>query len=120
MSRILVIEDDSEVREMIREILAREGHEVIEAVDGSEGVQIYTNDPTEIVITDIMMPEKDGVETIRELKQQDPNLRVVAVTGFRGSFNRLPAAEFVGAQKTLVKPFDRKALLSAVEDLLNE
>lgn len=118
MPHILVIEDDDEVRALISEFLSREGHTVHEATNGIEGTQVFDQNDIDIVITDIMMPAQDGVETIRELMLRDPEVRAIAITGFRGSYNRLPAAEFVGAKHTLVKPFTRAQLLSAVDSVL--
>lgn len=118
MPHILVIEDDDEVRSLITEFLVKEGHDVSEATNGLEGASAYVDGTFDIVITDIMMPSQDGVETIRSLKEHDASVRVIAITGYRGSFNRLPAAEFVGAKKTLVKPFTKEELLEAVDDVL--
>jgi len=118
MPQILVIDDDEEVRSLIAEFLTREGHEVHEASDGVKGTQIFDQNEIDIVITDIIMPTQDGVETIRALKNLDPNVRAIAITGFRGSYNRLPAAEFVGAKRTLVKPFTQEELLAAVASVL--
>lgn len=119
MPHILVIEDDEEVRSLITEFLVREGHEVHEAENGVEGTELFDQlNEIDIVITDIMMPNQDGVETIRKLKSSDPSVRAIAITGYRGSFNRLPAAEFVGAKHTLVKPFTKEELLEAVASVL--
>ena len=118
MPHILVIEDDDEVRALISEFLSREGHTVLEATNGVEGTQVFDQNDVDIVITDIMMPAQDGVETIRELMLRDPAVKTIAITGFRGSYNRLPAAEFVGAKHTLVKPFTKDQLLAAVDSVL--
>ena len=120
MPSILVIEDDDEVRSLICEFLTREGYEVHEASDGLEGTKVFDQEEIDIVITDIMMPMQDGVETIRALKSRDPDVRAIAITGYRGSYNRLPAAEFVGAKQTLVKPFTKEELLEAVSSLLDQ
>jgi two-component system, chemotaxis family, chemotaxis protein CheY len=118
MPHILVIEDDEEVRSLISEFLVREGHEVHEAGNGLEGTEVFDQLDIDIVITDIMMPSQDGVETIRALKERDPGVRAIAITGYRGSYNRLPAAEFVGAKQTLVKPFTKEELVEAVNAVL--
>ena len=120
LPRILVIEDDNEVRLMVRQMLERAGHEVAEAINGDEGVESYRQRPVDLVITDILMPGKDGVETIRELRRDFPEVRIIAMTGFRGTFSRLPAAEYLGAKRTLVKPFSSKQLLDAVDETLAE
>lgn len=118
MAQILVIEDDADIRELITRMLEDSGHKIFHAQNGNEGLQNFQAEKIDLVITDIMMPEKDGVETIRELKSLDQNVKVIAITGYRGRFNRLPAAEFLGAQETLIKPFTKADLLSAVEKLL--
>lgn len=120
MPNILVIEDDEDVRALICEFLKREGHEVHEASDGLKGTQVFDQENIDIVITDIMMPTLDGVETIRALKSRDPDVRAIAITGYRGCYNRLPAAEFVGAKQTLVKPFTKEELIEAVNAILEE
>ena len=118
MRRILLIEDDNQVRNLLREVLEKAGYKVVEASDGEQGVASYRRQPADLVITDIMMPHKDGVETIRELRHDFPQIRIVAITGYRGRFNRLPAAEVLGAGRTLVKPFTPEQILEAVKELL--
>ena len=118
MAQILVIEDDAEVRELILTMLEGMGHEVVHAKNGIEGIEKYKSGTIDLVITDIMMPEKDGIETIRELKEQNKAIKIVAITGYRGRFNRLPAAEFLGAQETLIKPFTKADLTSTINKLL--
>jgi len=94
------------------------GHQVVYAKNGVEGVAKYKDESVDLVITDIMMPEKDGIETIRELKGCDAKVKIIAITGYRGRFNRLPAAEFLGAQETLVKPFTKADLATTIDKLL--
>jgi CheY-like chemotaxis protein len=118
VAHILVIEDEENILGLITTMLEKSGHHVVGAHDGTEGLMIYRDQPTDLVITDILMPKKDGVETIRELKRDFPQARIIAITGYRGRFNRLPAAEFVGAQVTLMKPFTQSQLLEAVDGLL--
>lgn len=118
MPHILVIEDDPEIGQIVREILERFGHDV-EVVEGAEqGLASFEIKRHDLVITDIILPEKDGVEAIRDLKTLDPEARVIAMTGLRGSFSRLPAAEFVGATRTLMKPFTQEDLVAVVDDVL--
>ncbi len=119
MARILVIEDDEQVREVLRKMLEGAGYDVEDAPDGVEGVQTYKEDPADLVITDLFMPEKDGVETIRELQRDYPDVKVIAITGVRGSFSRIPAADNLGAKRTFVKPFSSKEMLEAVEEVLS-
>ncbi|MDA0712104.1 MAG: response regulator [bacterium] len=119
MARILVVEDDSEILELMTSLLETAGHHVSYARNGNEGLSLYQVDEVDLVITDIMMPEKDGVETIRELKRRNDAVKIIAITGYRGRFNRLPAAEFLGAQETILKPFTKADLLYTVDKLLS-
>lgn len=118
MARILVIEDEEDIRKIYRGMLESTGHEVFEAPDGKEGMRLFRQMHPDLIITDILMPHKDGVETIRELRRDFPNVRIIAITGARGSFNRLPAARYLGAQHVLSKPFTMQELQSAVAEAL--
>ena len=118
MKHILIIEDEEQVQGLLRTMLENAGYAVSVAGDGVAGLAAFRQNRADLVVTDIMMPEKDGVETIREIRKTSSQVKIIAITGYRGPFNRLPAAEYVGAQKTLVKPFRKAQLLEAVEDLL--
>ena len=119
MGRIFVIEDDDQVRMLYRDILVKAGHEVIEARDGREGMRLFRQAPGDLVITDIIMPKKDGVETIRELKRDFPGVKIIAITGARGIFNRLPAAENLGADIVMRKPTTVQEIVVIVTGLLS-
>jgi CheY-like chemotaxis protein len=122
MKRILVIDDHTELRQMLRRILEREGYEVVEAADGKEGIELYRQVPTDLIITDVVMPEKDGVETIRELKRDFPDVRVIAVSGGGRTLDAqycLSAMKALGALCMLTKPFGRRELLEAVHKVLD-
>ena len=116
MARILVFEDDQEMREVVRAILEEAGHEVEEAPDGYTGLQLYREDPSEIVITDIRMPEKTGNETILELRAEFPNVKIIAMSGGGavGAELYMKVARKLGADQALTKPFAPDELLSAV------
>jgi CheY-like chemotaxis protein len=116
--RILVVEDDPRVREVLHQALVMAGYDVVATGDGQEALAAYTPATTDLVITDLLMPRKDGVETIRGLRLQHPDAKVIAVTGARGRFNRLTAARHLGAHQTLLKPFRLSDLLTAVRDTL--
>ena len=120
LARILVIEDEEKALDLYREMLERAGYDVLCASDGEEGAEIYRREEVDAVVTDLFMPRKDGVEMIRELRREFPEVRVLAITGVRGRFSRLPAAEAVGAQKTLLKPFPMEEMLDALRELLEE
>ena len=120
MARILIIDDEDELRSMLRQMLEQTGHEVTEAVNGAEGIQLYEQDRPDLIITDIIMPEKEGVETIIALRRADPDLPIIAISGG----GRLEATDFLtmtkklGARRTLSKPFRRDQLLEAVGECL--
>ena len=116
--RILLVEDDARVREVFQQALVMAGYEVVAAADGEEALAAYAAAPADLIITDLMMPRKDGVETIRGLQDRHPVPKVIAVTAARGRFNRLTAARHVGAHHTLIKPFGMSDLLTAVRDVL--
>jgi CheY-like chemotaxis protein len=123
MKRILVIDDDMQLRQMLKQMLERQGYDVVEAQDGKEGLNLYRQAPTDLVITDIIMPEKEGVETIIELKRDFPDVKIIAISGgSRGidSTNCLYYVKQFGADYIFAKPFDRKILLEAVQELLGE
>jgi CheY-like chemotaxis protein len=118
--KILLIEDDGTVRLMAVRILTKAGYRVLEAPDGREGVRIYREELPDLVVTDIFMPEKEGLETIAELAGEYPGIRIVAVSGggTLGILNPLPMAAKLGASRTLAKPYGRTDLLDAVMDLI--
>ncbi len=122
MKRILVIEDDDSVRKLIRRILEGAGYTVLEAPDGVQGVQVYREQRPDLVLTDIFMPGKEGLETILELGLLDPEVRIIAVSGGgnMGILNPLPMAAKLGALRTLSKPFSGKELVDLVEEILPE
>jgi len=120
MARILIIEDDAQISVMLRRTLARNGYEVVEASDGNEGLKCYRENPADLVITDIIMPKKEGIETIMELRRDFPRVPIIAISG-GGQFGLrkyLNAAKDFGADYTFTKPVDRKELLNAVRELL--
>lgn len=121
MARILVIDDETLVRDTIRQILERASYEVAEAADGKEGLVRFREQPADLVITDILMPEQEGIETIRILHKEFPQTKILAISGGGrgGKLDVLPSAEAFGAHYTLAKPFEREALLAAVRTLLN-
>ena len=122
MFRILVIDDDVQVRKMLRLTLAADGFDVIEAQDGKVAMRLFRQDPADLVITDLIMPEKEGIETIIELKRDYPGIKIIAISG-GGRIDPkdyLYLAEKLGAQITLEKPFTRKEVLEAVHELIPE
>jgi DNA-binding response OmpR family regulator len=122
MATVLVIEDDREVREYLVEVLSRAGHVVRTAANGRDGVALFRDEPAQIVITDIIMPEKDGIETILDLRREHPQLNVIAISGGGRSTpeNYLHSARLLGADRAFRKPFKNEEILAAVAELAAE
>jgi CheY-like chemotaxis protein len=120
MPRILVIEDNDAVRRMVGRVLVDEGYEVQEAADGSAGLNAYREQPSDLVITDIVMPDTEGLETIRELRRHDPSARIIAMSsaGGSGPAGYLELALKFGARRILTKPFTHDELRTAVAEVL--
>jgi CheY-like chemotaxis protein len=120
MQNILVIDDEPQIRSMVRLILERSGYNVMEASDGLEGLKQFREHPADLIITDLIMPNKDGIGMIIELKKEFPAVKIIAMSG--GGLNRpegyLRGAEKLGAAYTLAKPINRQDLLHAVKDTL--
>ncbi len=121
MAHILIIDDEELFRNMLRQMLELAGHKVTEAADGGQGIEAQRKEPADLVITDIFMPEKEGIETIREMKRDFPAVKIIAVTGGgnkRRGFEYLEYASKIGADRVLSKPFERKEILAAIDELL--
>jgi len=120
MPNILIIDDDNQFRTMLRKMVERNGYEVIEASDGKEGIKLYRKNPTDLIITDLIMPEKDGIETIQELRKDFTDVKIIAISGGGrlGPHDYLHLAKMLGAQRTLTKPIELDELLKAIEELL--
>ncbi|MEW5900924.1 MAG: response regulator [Acidobacteriota bacterium] len=119
MAKILVIEDDDQVRSWLCQILSREAHDVVEASNRKQGARIFREQPAELVITDLIMPEKEGIETIVELVRTYPSVKIIAISGggVGDAEAYLQGARILGAQRVLKKPFSREELLKAVSEL---
>ncbi len=120
--RILIIEDDAEVRELLRTLLSRAGYAISVASDGIEGIHAYRTDPADLIITDLVMPGKEGLETIVDLRREFPDLKIIAISGggLDGQSNYLNAARLCGATMTFQKPFKNQEIIDAVNELLNK
>jgi DNA-binding response OmpR family regulator len=121
MARILIIDDEAELRTTLRALLEAQGYEVIEASDGREGLRHHVVAPADLVLTDLMMPGQEGVETISALRQIHPQVKIIAMSGGgqTGRMDFLQVAAVLGAARTLQKPFRMQALLEAVQDLMH-
>ena len=122
MTRILAIDDDIEIREMLKQLLERAGYEVLVAPDGKEALKLHHANPVNLIITDIVMPEKEGLETIMEFQRQSPGVKIIAISGGGkiAADEYLNLAQMLGAQKTFSKPFELKKLLEEVRELLQQ
>ena len=120
MARILVVDDEEIIRFTLRQILEKAGHEVLEAANGRDAQDSYEEHRVDLVITDIIMPEKEGIETIVELRQRQPDLRIIAVSGGgrTRTLDYLEIAERLGADGALAKPLNRQAVIDAVDKAL--
>ena len=117
MACILVVDDEEVVRVTLRQMLEKAGHQVFEAENGVEALRVFEKREADLVITDIIMPEKEGIETIMELRQRKPDLKIIAMSGGGRTGNReyLHLAKSFGADNVLPKPFK----MGEVQELVN-
>jgi two-component system response regulator (stage 0 sporulation protein F) len=114
MATILIIDDEVLVRVLLRSALEEVGYEVTEAANGREGLELYRQRPTDLVITDIVMPELNGLDMLLELTREFLHAKVIAISGAGGEKNVLDVAKLLGARQTFRKPFSMPHLLGAV------
>ena len=122
MANILVIDDDELMLSFLEERLMYEGFNVLTAINGKEGMKLFNDNQVDLVITDIIMPDKDGFETIIELKRICPDIKIIAMSGLGLGMIEpcLKTAKFSGAEYALAKPFEISNLLTAVYELLKK
>lgn len=118
MARVLVIDDEADMRSFLEETLKAAGYEVALAADGEEGVKQYRASPADLVITDLFMPNQEGLETIRLLRKEFPGVRIIAMSGKPAAGTLLSIAQYLGAVTVLQKPFAADELLSAIQRAL--
>lgn len=121
MARILVIDDEEVIRVQLRLVLEEAGHEVDEAGDGEAGCRLFRERPTDVIITDMVMPKKDGANTILDLWRDFPDVRIIAISGGDGTSTPEEFLEYAGAfgaLRTFAKPVAHDELLAAVDELL--
>ncbi len=117
--RILIVDDDAAVRKVLQTILGEAGHYVETATNGREALDRMTTGGIDLMITDLVMPEQEGIETIKRLRKEYPDVKVIAMSGaFGGDY--LQIAGFMGAHSTLVKPIRMRTVLEAVEAVFTE
>jgi len=118
MIRILVIDDNKEMLDIIGEWLTTAGYEVIKAINGTEGVRLYRRRPFDLVVTDLFMPEKDGLEVTIELRNDFPDVKIIMHSGHAYGDSSLASSKVLGTARTLRKPFTEEELLQAVREVL--
>jgi YesN/AraC family two-component response regulator len=120
MARVLLIEDDDAVRSSLARILALLGHAVTEARNGKEGLELFSASGADLVITDLVMPEKEGLEVMMEIKKTHPNTRIIAISGGgrRAPGDILKIARHLGAARVLAKPMSFEEIKTAVTEVL--
>ncbi len=118
---ILVVDDEEQIRSTLKQMLESSGYEVMEAPDGNVALWLFKDKPSDLIITDLIMPEKEGIETIMELKRDYPGVKIIAISGGGTGDPKdyLKLAKQIGADSTLAKPFEKDELLKAIDDLLS-
>lgn len=131
MTKVLIVDDEVDIREVLTRVLERESLEVRVAETGAEGLKKFREELADIVITDIIMPDVDGIEFIRSLRSEFPGTRIIAISGggnmgplgYRpesiSTTAYLVAAERAGANCVITKPFDREELMTKIRELLD-
>ena len=122
MHRILVVDDEESLRLLLSRALQKAGYEVVTAANGAAAVELFRAQPADLVITDLVMPEKEGIETILELRQLQPGLKIIAMSGggYMEAQDYLQMAGKLGAMGTLSKPFTAQRVQELVAELLQE
>ena len=129
MGSILIVDDEEDIRDALTMVLEGAGYDVMVASNGNEAVELQREQPADLIITDIIMPQKDGVSTIKEIRQTFPGIRIIAISGGGGvqpveyvpeaitTTAYLAAAKEAGADRVFTKPFERNDLIKAVDEL---
>jgi CheY-like chemotaxis protein len=120
MARILIIDDDDVLRTMLRLMLTHFGHSVIEARNGREGLELLPHADADLLITDIVMPEMEGLELLMKLRKKDPPIKVIAMSGGGrvSAVDYLHTAKMMGATKVMAKPFTNEEMMAAIDEVL--
>jgi len=120
MSKILIVEDDHQLCHLLENLLEKQGHEVVTAFDGEQGAKLYNRHEPDYIILDIVMPEKDGLEFIQEIKESGSDKKILAISGGGSSHNSimyLKMARQLGADFILPKPFHIEQLMRCMQML---
>lgn len=121
MARILIIDDETAIALMLKKLVEKAGHEAQMAVNGNEGLELFDTFKPDLLITDIIMPEKEGLELIFELRRKNPELKIIAISGggrfqYEGYLN---SAKHLGANMVFQKPLELKELMNSISNLLS-
>lgn len=121
MSRVLIIDDEPQIANMLKTLFESNGFEVDVATEGNEGLRLFRKNRADVVVTDILMPDKEGLETISELRRDYPDVKIIAMSGgtMTGIDGYLKMAELQGAGRVFKKPFRLADMLKAVQDLID-
>ncbi len=121
MNKILIIDDEPQIRKMLKKLLESKGYITMEAGDGKEGIKIFNTYHPDLIIIDLIMPEKEGLETIKEIKQKSTGTKIIAISG--GGLGNpkmyLRLASKIGANYSMTKPVDNAELLLKIDQLLD-
>jgi len=132
MAKILVIDDEEHIREVLKQVLERAGYDVCCAADGKEGLELLAKQGADLVITDVIMPGIDGVATVQKIREKFLNTRIIVISGGGNVAPQeyepgaiatnayLASARNAGADRTMTKPFDRRELIDAINELMKE
>jgi two-component system, chemotaxis family, chemotaxis protein CheY len=121
VASVLVVDDEDQIRELIRNTFEQSGYQVSEASTGKAALEKYRTAPTDLIIMDILMPDQDGFESISTIRHESPKVKIIAMTGSNdmiGVLDYLDVAKMLGAHYTLQKPFEMKDLLDAAQSVL--
>ena len=120
MTSVLLIDDDVEIRELLHQVLVSLGYDARTTETGAQGLDAFRASPADVVLLDMFMPDRDGLETLRDLRRINPNVRVIAMTG-GGTYKNvgiLKPALLLGARKLLYKPVTPTELRDAIEEVM--
>jgi len=121
MRKVLIIDDESSIRKFLRKLIEKGNYQVIEAENGNQGIEAYKKNRPDLIITDLIMPEKDGLETIEEIKILNPDVKIIGISG-GGTLDPeiyLNLASKLGVDRTFAKPIDNDILLSTIKEMLS-
>ncbi|MGM0586874.1 MAG: response regulator [Bacteroidota bacterium] len=120
--KALIIDDSADTREYLTLLLKKHDFEVVTATDGDEGLTVFKKHRPDVIITDIFMPNKEGLELITEIRNVDSDVGIVAISGYKdkqGGMNYLEVAKQFGAHVSLEKPFDTATLMSHIDEIIS-